>query len=145
LPFGAAVHIFLTDELTCKAACSDTSIGYAVGGLVGESRFLLLIPETLNLTSDPGAFQFVTYSTSNITARYAWSPRRFSDNVAWPPKGVHLAAEFTPPTVRARVIPAIGSLALPSTGTAGELPDLGWLGAAVWQQWLPHRQLHVQQ
>jgi hypothetical protein len=69
----------------------------SVGGLAGEARFLLWYPQTVNLTADPTAFQYVSHELSKPVARFDWRPQRFSDNASWPPSGVHLAVHFKPP------------------------------------------------
>ena len=68
-----------------------------VGGLVGESRYLLWYPQTVNLTSDPSAFQYTGHELSTPSPRYQWRPMRNSDNASWPPRGIHLAVHFSPP------------------------------------------------
>lgn len=68
-----------------------------VGGLVGEQRYLLWYPQTVNLTADPEAFRYVGHELTKPVARFPWRPQRNSDNASWPPNGVHLAVHFEPP------------------------------------------------
>ncbi|MCX5672317.1 MAG: alpha-galactosidase [Planctomycetota bacterium] len=71
---------------------------YEVGGLKGQPDYAYLAPAWLEqMTSSPDAFRFTGYATGKPQPRYEWKPKRHAPNVAWPPAGVTLVANFQPP------------------------------------------------
>ena len=76
---------------------------FDVGGLNGQKEYGYLLPEWLDsMTSDPGAFQFTGYDTGATTARFAWPPKRYREDLPWPPKGLRLTLHFAAPAAPAR-------------------------------------------
>jgi hypothetical protein len=73
---------------------------YAVGGLGQQSTFLAYLNRSdLQLSSDPGAFQYLNHTVSAPEAPFPWTPgsRGSPKELSWPPKGVHLAVSFRAP------------------------------------------------
>ena len=52
-----------------------------------------------NLTANASSFQLRNYSTAPPATLFKWAPGRHGapTNIAWPPKGLHLAVDFVPP------------------------------------------------
>ena len=77
---------------------------FEVGGLKGQPDYAYLDDEWIaDLTSDENAFQFHEYRVSKPEAPYPWEHRRTTTPSTYPPEGVTLTAEFSPP-------PSLGSL-----------------------------------
>ena len=73
---------------------------YSIGGLQGQSVENYLQPNDLaRLSADPAAFQFESFSTRPIVARFPWKPRQqwISVPVNWPPAGIELQLRFRSP------------------------------------------------
>jgi hypothetical protein len=76
--------------------------GFNVGGCAGQQpgHFEFFDDSwRANLTADPAAFQLRNYSTSAPSALFPWAAGRYGSptDVSWPPRGLHLAVDFTPP------------------------------------------------
>lgn len=78
---------------------------FSVGGLAQVhgplTRFLAYCNRSeFQLENDPSGFQYRDHTTSMPEAPFAWTPgsRGSPTEYSWPPKGVHLAVRFTPPT-----------------------------------------------
>ena len=68
---------------------------FNVGGLVGQIEYAYLRPEWVDsFTSDPNAFQFVSYEVGKTEARFAWSRKRYSADLPWPAPGASLKLRF---------------------------------------------------
>ena len=67
-----------------------------VGGVIGQSRYVIAYPN-FPIYADPNAMQYASHTVSSPAAQWAWSPRRYSEDAPWPPRGVHLAVTFVPP------------------------------------------------
>ena len=52
---------------------------------------------SLPLLPDPAAFRYSGHAVSAPVAPFPWKPARHAPDAAWPPKGVHLAVNFTAP------------------------------------------------
>ena len=86
----------LSPEATLKV--NGTAV--AIGGCNGQSYFDSFNLASLNLTQPPGAFGFLSYTTSVPVADFPWTPAQWHSppGTAWPPKGLHLAVTLGPPT-----------------------------------------------
>ncbi|MDE0683880.1 MAG: alpha-galactosidase, partial [Candidatus Poribacteria bacterium] len=71
---------------------------FEVGGLKGQPDYAYLNSDWVaDLTSDPNAFQFREYSVGEPKALYPWVKRRSTTPSTYPPEGVTLTVEFSPP------------------------------------------------
>jgi hypothetical protein len=87
----------LSPEATVSINATTFSIG-GCGGQPGEhSEFWQ--PDAMNLTQLHGGFVFANYSTSAPIAPFPWTPgtRHSPKTGRWPPLGLHLAVDMTPP------------------------------------------------
>jgi hypothetical protein len=73
---------------------------FEVGGLEGQVDYAYIKPTDIGcLTSNLNAFQFTGYSTNPITKRMEWLRKPYGDStMPWPPEGIELVLNFTPPT-----------------------------------------------
>ena len=72
---------------------------YEVGGLEGQPDYAYLDSEWISdLTSADNAFQFSGYRVGETETHYPWVRRRSTTSSVYPPEGVTLTIEFTPPT-----------------------------------------------
>src|SRR5262245_1207819 len=70
----------------------------AVGGLVGQPDRAFLREEWLSdMTADPGAFHLRSWRQEPVEERVAWRRERGDEGRPWPPAGVHLVFELSPP------------------------------------------------
>ncbi|MGD1009816.1 MAG: alpha-galactosidase [Candidatus Aminicenantales bacterium] len=71
---------------------------WVVGGLDGQVEQAYLVPGMLErMTASPAAFRFRDYQTGPIRERFPWKRKRYSENRPWPPDGITLTLNFTPP------------------------------------------------
>ena len=71
---------------------------FGVGGLKGQPDYAYLDSDWIaDLTSDPNAFQFREYRIGEPEIRYPWVRRRSTTSSVYPPEGVTLTVEFSPP------------------------------------------------
>ncbi|MGC9326113.1 MAG: alpha-galactosidase [Candidatus Hinthialibacter sp.] len=71
---------------------------YSVGGLLGQPDYGYLAPEWLDsMTRDPAAFQLKSYSIGDVTPRFDWKRKRYSEDRPWPPLGKSVSFHFAPP------------------------------------------------
>ncbi len=71
---------------------------YPIGGLLGQPDYGYLDPQWLKqMTADPGSFSLRGYSTGKIQPRLEWERTRYSADLSWPPKGIHVVFDFQPP------------------------------------------------
>ena len=52
---------------------------------------------SLPLQRNPDAFQYASHSVSEPQAPFHWQPARHAPDTPWPPRGLHLAVNFTAP------------------------------------------------
>lgn len=71
--------------------------GVDVGGVLGQSRFLLLVPETFSPSVNPLGMVYVNYTTGPIIPQYEYTPRWGVPNASWPPPGIRLSVNFAAP------------------------------------------------
>ena len=89
-------------NLTLLVDGADGS-SFDVGGCAGmpSGHFEFFDADALlpNLTANASAFQYANHSTSPPTKLFEWTPgvRGAPTDIAWPPKGLHLAVRFVPP------------------------------------------------
>ncbi len=76
------------------------STTYAIGGLIGQPNYAYLDPGWIDqLHADSLAFQFNGYETGPIEAPFPWKRVRHHDEqLNWPPKGISLRMDYTPPS-----------------------------------------------
>ncbi len=88
-----------------EAELTINGVNYAVGGLLGQPNYAFLRPEWIEqMTADPASFQFTGYEISEPKAPFAWKRVRHHDeNLAWPPKGVHLRMDYRMPLAEAMI------------------------------------------
>ena len=73
-------------------------VSYDIGGLVGQEERAYLRREWLDeFTSDPQAFQFVSYECGPTQAPFAWQRVRHAPDLPWPAPGVRLSLLFAAP------------------------------------------------
>jgi len=107
---------------------------FKVGGLRGQPDRAYLLPEwTANLTNDPAAFQWVSFSVGKPESPIVWKRKRHSADLPWPPPGTSLALHFRGPTEATRGItvtvhhelydglPVLGKWLTVSNGTANAI------------------------
>ena len=71
---------------------------FEVGGLKGQPDYAYLDSDWIaDLTSAPEAFQFREYRVGDPEIRYPWVHRRSATSSVYPPEGVTLTVEFSPP------------------------------------------------
>ncbi|MYC76925.1 alpha-galactosidase, partial [Candidatus Poribacteria bacterium] len=71
---------------------------YEVGGLKGQPDYAYLDSDWIaDLTMDENAFQFRGYQIGEPATPYPWVHRRSTTSSAYPPEGVSLTVEFSPP------------------------------------------------
>ena len=71
---------------------------YDVGGLKGQPDYAYLDDKWIpDLTTDPNAFQFQSFHTREPEAPYPWEHRRTNTSSPFPPNGITLTVEFSPP------------------------------------------------
>ena len=71
---------------------------FEVGGLKGQPDYAYLDSDWISdLTRDPNAFQFCEYSVGEPETPYPWVRRRSTTPSVYPPEGVTLTVEFSPP------------------------------------------------
>lgn len=75
----------------------NAETGVDIGGVLGQSRFLLLVPETFTPSVNPLGMVFVNYSISSIIPQYEYTPRWGVLNTSWPPPGIRLSVNFAAP------------------------------------------------
>ena len=81
-----------------EAVVSINGKNYEIGGLKGQPNYAFLKPEWLGqLQSNPQAFQFVRYTSGEITAHIPWYQKRYSEKRSWPPKGKTVSFYFSSP------------------------------------------------
>jgi hypothetical protein len=73
-------------------------VSYDIGGLVGQEECAYLRREWVDeFTSDPQAFQFVSYECGPTQAPFAWQRVRPAPDAPWPAPGVRLSLRFAAP------------------------------------------------
>ena len=71
---------------------------WPVGGLEGQSEQAYLDDATLGrMTSAPASFRFHDYTTGPVRERFPWRRSRRSEGKPWPPAGIALTLNFSPP------------------------------------------------
>ena len=83
-----------------EALITLDNASYCVGGLVGQTDFAFLNTTLLSSWNrDPTAFVYAAHRTGQPKPRFEWTPGvRSSDATAsWPPQGLTLEIDFTPP------------------------------------------------
>ena len=71
---------------------------FEVGGLKRQPDYAYLDSDWISdLTSDPNAFQFCEYRVGEPETPYPWVRRRSTTPSVYPPEGVTLTVEFSPP------------------------------------------------
>ena len=71
---------------------------FEVGGLRGQPDYAYLDSDWIvDLTSDRNAFQFREYRVDETEISYPWVRRRSTTSSVYPPEGVTLTIEFSPP------------------------------------------------
>lgn len=81
---------------------------YEVGGLKGQPDYGYLDTAWIDsLTANPEAFAFKSYSVSKPEAPFSWTPKRHAPKTPWPPRGVTLHVDFTPPAKLAEQYPGL--------------------------------------
>ena len=90
-----------------RALSGSCDSPFDIGGCLGQppAQMEFWTPDDWQdeLKADPAAFQFKNHSVSAPAALFPWSPgvRHSPQDIAWPPKGVHLQLTFTPPATAA--------------------------------------------
>jgi len=83
-----------------EAILEMDGVHYNIGGLSGQPIQNFLKKDWVDqLESDPGAFQFIGYTTGKTEARFPWKKRRewMAKDAPWPAPGVSLTLEFQSP------------------------------------------------
>ena len=76
-------------------------VHYNVGGFQANMSRSYLNRSMLETVSkaDPNAFEYVSYETKPIQAKFPYKPARGAPkSIEWPPKGLHLLVHFKPPS-----------------------------------------------
>ncbi len=95
----------MTGESLLRSARPEASVTldgvkYEVGGLRGQPVHNYLAADwTANLKANPRAFRFTGFQTGRTQARFPWKrhPEWMPQDLPWPPPGVSLTLEFSPP------------------------------------------------
>eukprot|EP00759_Apiculatamorpha_spiralis_P003710 PhF_6_TR11721/c0_g1_i1/m.19116 len=87
----------LSPEAIITLNGSTSNVGSCLGQAAGHYEFFNLQQTTL--VGDPTAWGFVSFSVSNPTAPFPWTPgiRHTDPTIPWPPKGKQLTVRFAPP------------------------------------------------
>ncbi len=95
----------MTGESLLRSARPEASVTldgvkYEVGGLRGQPVHNYLAADwTANLKANQRAFRFTGFQTGRTQARFPWKqhPKWMPQDLPWPPPGVSLTLEFSPP------------------------------------------------
>jgi hypothetical protein len=69
-----------------------------VGGLQGQEEQAYLAPDAIEkLELNPASFRFNGLRRGPIRERFSWKRKRYSGNTVWPPAGIELSLDFSPP------------------------------------------------
>jgi hypothetical protein len=82
-----------------EAVIKINGTSYEIGGLKGQPNYAFLRPEWVdNMIVASNAFRYLRYSVGSIRERMAWNRvRHHSNDVQWPPAGIHLRMDYEAP------------------------------------------------
>lgn len=82
-----------------EAEITINGTSYPVGGLTGQPNYAFLRPDWIPLLkNDSSAWRYTSYEISKPKVPFEWKRvRHHQESLEWPPKGVHLKMNYTPP------------------------------------------------